>query len=82
MVGLFFANRSYYSMIEAINERRPQNKQVEYFGFTSRLSSFDYMNEFRTLYPQSKLIRRRRIATIAMFAGLAATMFCLMLRFE
>ena len=82
MVGCLTANMTYYSMIEAINERRPSDKQLGYLGFTSRMNFFDHLNEYRTLYPQSKFRMRFRIAVTTMFVGLAATVACLMLRFE
>ena len=82
MVGCVFANLAYYSMVDAINKSRPCDNQLAYFGFGTRLIFFDVLNEYRTLHPQSRLQVRLRIGFVTMFVGLAATMGCLMLRFE
>jgi hypothetical protein len=82
LAGCLFANRAYYAMIDAINKRRPKDKQIEYFGFGSKWNSFDYMNEFRTLYPESKLRMRLRLGYITMFIGLAITASCMMFSFK
>jgi hypothetical protein len=82
MAGCVFANMTYYSMVDAINESRPRDKQLAYFGFGSKLIFPDVLNEYRTRYPQSRLQLRLRIGFTTMFVGLAATMGCLMFRFE
>jgi hypothetical protein len=82
MAGCVFANLAYYTMVNAINETKPRNKELAYFGFGTRLMFFDVLNEYRTLHPQSGLQMRLRLGFITMFVGLAATAGCLMLRFQ
>ena len=82
MVGCLFANLTYYAMVDEINKHRPRDKQLEYFGFGTKLMFFDVLNEYRTLYPQSRLQIRLRIASTTMFVGMAVVAGCLMLRFE
>ena len=82
LVGCVFANLTYYSMVDAINESRPRDKQLAYFGFGTRLIFFYVLNEYRVRYPQSRLQMRLRIGFVTMFVSLAATATCLMLRFK
>jgi hypothetical protein len=82
MAGCLVGNLAYYSMIDEINKTRPRDKELSSFGFAARLNFFDHLNEYRTLYPSGRLRLKFRIALATMFAGLAATAACLMLRFN
>jgi hypothetical protein len=81
MTGIFYANRMTYAMIAEINRQRPKDRQVSYFWF-SAVQKKDIYDEYRRLYPEDRLGRRRRIAYAAIYIGLAASAMCFMLRFQ
>jgi hypothetical protein len=82
MVGCLAANMTYFFMVAAINETRPRDRQLEHFGFGTKLRFFDDLNEYRVLYPCGRLRPYFRIAVTTMIVGWAATAACLMLRFQ
>jgi len=81
MTGIFYANRTTYAMIEEINQKRPNDRQVSYFWFTPGQKRKIY-DEYRQLYPEDKLGKMRRRAYAAIVIGLATSAACLMLRFQ
>jgi hypothetical protein len=80
MTGIFYANRMTYAMITEINRQQPKDRQVSYFWFSKAQKSKLYQ-EYRQLYPEDKLGKRRRRAYAATVIGLVASAMCLMLRF-
>jgi len=80
MAGIFYANRMTYAMIDEINRKRPKDRQVSYFRFSTAQKRKIY-DEYRQLNPEDKLGKRRRRAYAATVIGLAASALCLMLRF-
>jgi hypothetical protein len=81
MTGIFYANRTTYAMIEEINRKRPKDRQVSYFWFSTAQKRKIY-EEYRQLYREDKLGKRRRRAYAAIVIGLAASAMCLLLRFQ
>jgi hypothetical protein len=81
MSGCYMANMLTYAMIGEINRRRPDDRQISYFWFTP-VKMIDILDEYRDNYPEGKLRSHRRLAIITMFAGLAVTAGCMMLRFK
>lgn len=82
MVGCLFTNLTYYSMVDEINKQKPRDKQLEYFGFGTKLMFYDVLSQYRSLHPQGRLRMRLRIAITTMFVGLAATAGCMLLGFQ
>jgi hypothetical protein len=80
MIGVLVGNLSYYSMIEEINKERPINHQISNSGFTSKLNSFDYINEYRSRFPAGILYRKHRLGLTLMIVGMISVVFCVMLR--
>ncbi len=82
MVGCLFANLTYYSMVDEINKQRPRDKQLEYFGFGTKLMFYDVLSQYRSLHPLGRLRMRLRVAITTMFVGLATTAGCILLGFQ
>ena len=81
MTGIFFGNLLTYAMIGEINRKRPNNRQISYFWFGAA-KMMNIYDEYRRFYPEGKLGKRRRLAYITMFIGMAVTAGCLFLRFQ
>jgi hypothetical protein len=75
--GCLVGNLSYWSMIDALNQQRPANEQISKFG--SNINSFDYISDYRRLYPAGRLFLRYVAGAAIMIAGFISVILCVML---
>jgi hypothetical protein len=78
MSGVLVGNLSYHFMIEEINKERPIDQKISNSGFTSRLNSFDHINEYRNRFPASSLYRKYWYGLGLMIVGMISVVCCFM----